>query len=1039
MEWGVRGILIRKKIGEPVLAALLCLAVTEGLLPQERLLFRRYSIEHGLSQNSVYAILQDRIGFMWFGTQDGLNRFDGNTFRIFRPIFSDPTSLSNGFVTALTEDVRGFIWAGTDNGNLNRYDPASETFRHFRPIPDRPPDIVRPTITSILSDSKGCLWIGTMAGLALFDPIKEEFRIFRAVAGDPSTMSENRVSALLESTSGELWVGTEEGGLNLLDPESGRARRFLPGESVRAIQEDQGFLWVGTDRGVVRLDPRSGREERFVNDPDRPESLAHNRVTSVIKDQKGEIWIGTRNGLDRWDRSLRRFVHYKNDIFEDSSLSDNDILSMALDRCGGLWVGTLGGGLNRLDRISIPFRHYKERIDAPNRRARNQIWAIMEEEDGTVWVGTAAGLHTFNRRTGVRFNFEHDPRDPGSLGQNIIRSVVKDRWGVVWIGTEGRGIDRLNPGARSFLHYRHDPADSGSLSSNDVRYLLEDRDGSIWAATLGGGVNRFDRASGRFVHYRNDQKDPESLSVDRTYSLCQDREGFIWVATWGGGLDRLDPKTGRCIHYRHNPNDPHSLSDNGILSVMEDRAGNIWVGTRGSGLCKLEAKDREKGKFRTFSEKDGLPNNQIYAVLEDEAGFLWMSHNRGLSRLDPSTGKIKNFGLAGGIQSPEFNGNSWFKSARGELFFGGINGFNAFFPSEIRDNPYPPPVAVTDLHIFNRRIPVGRQANGRTILERSIVFAPSLKLTHKENMITFEFAALHYAVPEENQFAYRLEGYDREWVAAGNSRAATYTNLPPGRYVFQVRAANPDGLWNKKGVSISLTIVPPFWKMLWFQAVAALLIVGILVGAVGQRIREQARNRRRLESMVEERTKEMTAANLRLQDEIKERQRLMRELQRLSVTDELTGLFNRRGFQAFGAELLKMSRRIGAGVFTLYVDFDRLKSINDLFGHTEGDKALADVADLLKRTFRETDVLARVGGDEFAVLGILDRDSPMEILLERLERLLEELNASREDPRRISLSVGVLATVDPKMEIDDLLLAADRKMYEQKRLKTSKP
>ena len=1007
------------------------------LASQENLIFRRYDVEKGLSQNSVYATLQDRRGFMWFATQDGLNRFDGYTFKVFRPSLDDRSSLSNGYVTALAEDSQGLLWAGTDNGNLNRFDPASEKFQRFRPGSDNPARRERPIITSLLADKNGQLWIGTSDGLARFDSTSESFSYFRNAPGDPTSLSRDSVSVLYESPEGDFWVGTQAGGLNRFDPASGRAVRFLAGTSVRAILEDNGLLWVGTDEGLVRLDPRSGREELFRNDPGRPGSLTHSRVTSLLKDQNQELWVGTHNGLDRLDRPSGSFVHFKNDVSNPASLCDDDVLSLGLDRSGGVWVGTLGGGLNHLDRVSVPFSHLRDKTDAPNRRNRNQVWTITEDKSGTLWIGTAAGLHLVNRRTGYRAGFESDPRRPGGLSQNIVRSVISDRRGVVWIGTEGMGIDRLDPGAKTFVHYRHDPNDPGSLSSNEVRCLLEDRDGSIWAATMGGGLNRLDRTTNRFSRFRHDAGNASSLSVDRIYSLCQDHSGSLWVATWGGGVDRLDPSAGRFTHYRHTSTDPTSVSDSSVLSVMEDRAGNIWVGTRGAGLCKLEPGDRDKGKFRTYSEKDGLPNNQIYAVLEDEAGNLWLTHNRGLSRFNPSTGKIKNFSSTSGVQSPEFNGNAKFRSPSGEMFFGGINGLNAFFPSTIKDNPYPPSVVITDLQIFDRHVPIGPGPNGRTILDRSIIESSAVRLSNRENMIALGFAALHFAAPEDNQYAYILEGFDQQWNAVGDRRLATYTNLPPGRYVFRVRASNNDGLWNDEGASLSIVITPPYWKTLWFQVLAIFLGLAILAGGVGRRVWRQAQNRRQLEAKVEERTAELVATNRRIQEEVAERQRLLGELHRLSVTDELTGLYNRRGFQTFGGELLKMGRRINAKAFTLYIDFDRLKSHNDRLGHLEGDKALQDLAAVLRQSFRETDIIARVGGDEFAVLGILDQDSSVEALTERLQLLLRERNAERDEAHRISLSIGTVSRpISPALGIDDLLHAADKMMYEQKRLKT---
>jgi len=1003
---------------------------------QESLRFRRCDIENGLSQNSVYFVLQDHHGFMWFATQDGLNRFDGYSFKVYRPDLDDRFSLSNGYVTALVEDDRGCLWVGTDSGGLNRFDPATEKFLRFRHSPANPASLSGSNISSLLIDQKSRLWVGTSDGLDQFDPASESFRHFRNAPNDPNSLSRNSVTVLYEGSQGTLWVGTQDGGLNRLDPAGSRFARLLPDATVRALLDDAGLLWVGTDDGLVRLDPRSGRQEAFRNDPGRPGSLAHNQVTALLTDQNQDLWIGTRGGLDRFDRSSGTFVHFKNDLSDVTSLSGDAVLSLGRDRCGGIWIGTDGGGLSRLDRVSMPFTHLSDRSNAPSRKSRNQIWAIMEDQAGELWIGTEAGVHIVNRRTGRRFDYENDPRRPGSLSQNTVRAVIKDRLGVVWIGTEAAGLNRLDPGARTFVLYRHNPRDPGSLSSDAVRYLLEGHGGELWVATMGGGLNRYDRSTNRFTHYRHDARDPSSLGADRVYSLCQDRAGFLWVATWGSGLDRLDPSTGRFTHLRHTSTDSSSLSDSNVLSIMEDRAGNLWVGTRGGGLCKLKPEDRDKGTFAVYAEKNGLPNNQIYAVLEDESGFLWLSHNRGLSRFDPKTGKSKTFGLSNGLQSLEFMGNSRFKSPSGEMFFGGINGLNAFFPGQIKDNPYPPPVAITGLQVFGRQVPIGPGPDGRTILERSIVFNPPIRLSYKDTMITLGFAALHYAAPGNNQYAYILEGFDKNWNAVGDRRLATYTNLPPGRYVFRVRASNNDGLWNDQGASLSIVITPPYWKTFWFQLLAILAVMGTLAGAVGRRVRHQAKSRRQLEAKVAERTAELVATNLRIQEEVAERQRLLGELELVSMTDELTGLYNRRGFQTFGSELLKLGRRINAKAFLIYIDFDKLKGINDSLGHSEGDKALQDLAAVLRRTFRETDLLARVGGDEFAVLGILDQGCAVDVLTVRLQRQVRDHNSERDAPRLISLSIGAVAMpVGPALGIDDLLHAADEMMYDQKRRK----
>lgn len=861
---------------------ILFLILTLGLfLPsvaQENPKFRRYSIENGLSQLTVLSIIQDKRGFMWFATQDGLNRFDGNEFVVLRSRPGDPQSITNSYVTALAEDSEGNLWAGTDSG-LNRYDPLTERFHRFLNDPSDPRSLVGDNITGLLATRHGEVWVGTSKGLDRFDPPSGSFIHYRNAPRDPVSLSQDSILALHEDAKGFIWVGTEGGGVDRLNPGSGHFDRFLPGMTVRAVvHDDDGSCWVGTDNGLAKLDPGSGRAEWFRNDPAQPGSLAFNEVHALLKDPRGGLWIGTRFGLDRLERKTLDFVHFKNDPREPNSLSENYVQSLARDSSGGLWVGT-GGGLTRLDLVSSPFRILRDRSSTPYTSARNYIRAIVEDDQGNLWLGTQAGLHLSNRKKGIRVDFENDPRRTDSLSFNAVRALAVDHSGSIWVGTDGGGLNRLDPPRTSFTRFQHDPNDPGSLSWDNVRSLRVTRDGTLWVATLGGGLDRYAPATRSFRHYRHDPHDPSSLSEDRVYALYEDRSGSLWVGTWGGGLDRLDIATGRFEHFRHDPRDHFSLSDVNILSIMEDHRGTLWVGTRGGGLCRLDPENRARKRFTVYGQNEGLPNEMFYAILEDEAGFLWISHNRGLSRFDPRTAKTKTFTLSDGLQGLEFNGNSCFKSPSGEMFFGGVNGVNAFFPGQIRDNTDRPRIALTGLQIFGRPAPIGRDPEGRTVLSQSIVSAKTVFLSYKDKMITFSFAALHFASPENNQFAYRLEGFDKEWNWVGSRHTATYTNLPPGRFLFRVKASNNDGLWNDEGISVAVIVTPPFWKRLWFQLLAGLVVLGSVAGAIGNHTRNLHRQKRRLEVKVEERTTELKAINRKLEDEVAERQWAQQALQ----------------------------------------------------------------------------------------------------------------------------------------------------------------
>jgi PAS domain S-box-containing protein len=853
----------------PIFPALI-LALYVAASAQTSLRFRRIAIEDGLSQNTVYDIFQDSRGFMWFATEDGLNRYDGYEFKIYRPDVGDPSGLTTAYITALAEDSQGYLWVGTDGG-LNRFNPATETFVRFTERRGKPTGLSGDIVTALVPGEDGVIWIGTSRGLDRYDPSSGAFRHFAAVAGDRTSLSAASITALSRDASGALWVGTEGGGLNRLDPATGTCRRYLETATVRAILPEEGLLWAGTDEGLASLDPATGAASFYRHDPDRASSLGFDKVSALLSDLDGDLWVGTRNGLDTLDVRTGVFTHYRNDLTDSSSLSNDDIRCLRADRSGGLWIGTYAAGLNRLDRISSSFVLMRDRSTTVDRSNRNSIRSILEDGDGTLWIGTDAGLHLVNRRTGVRSDYIHDPRDPGGLGNNVVRAVIKDRQGSIWIGTEG-GVDRLDPGKKAFVHFRHDPADPNSLSSDSIRFLLEGRDGSIWMATMGGGLERYDRAARRLVHYRSRRGDPDSLSSDRLYTLCQDRSGALWIGTWGEGLDRLDPDTGKFRHYRTRRGDPRSLSDNNIASLLEARDGTIWVGSRGGYLSRLDPADRAAGRFTRYGAKDGLPNGSIYAILEDEGGNLWISHNLGLSRFDPRTLRTKTFGPADGLQSREFNGSSAFRSPAGEMFFGGINGLNAFFPRRIRDNPLPPGVAITAVQAANRSVPIRSGPRGDKVPEGPRIADPAVRLSYRDKTVTFVFVALHFAAPENNQYAYELEGFDTEWNRVGTRRLATYTNLPPGRFVFRVKAANNDGLWNEEGTALAVVIAPPYWRTFWFKILTALAVLGVTAGALRARILRFRRQKRDLETKVEERTTALTASNRRLEEEVRDRQ-----------------------------------------------------------------------------------------------------------------------------------------------------------------------
>jgi serine phosphatase RsbU (regulator of sigma subunit)/ligand-binding sensor domain-containing protein len=511
------------------------------------------------------------------------------------------------------------------------------------------------------------------------------------------------------------------------------------------------------------------------------------------------------------------------------------VWSLLEDRSQVLWVGTYGGGLSRLDLAAKPFRHVRNEPGNPNSLSHDIVWSIYEDRDGILWIGTdLGGLNRWDRRTNTWRNWRHDPDDPASLSHDTVRVITPDRDGTLWLGTNGGGLNRFDPATGRCRRFRHDPNDPTSLSHDQIRAVYQDRAGTVWVATYGGGLDRFDRESGRFTHFRNDPADPTTLGSDYVRAVYEDAAGRLWVGTHGGGLGLLDRATGRFTNYRAEPGNPSSLSGDFVLSIHEDRAGALWLATYGSGINRL---DPATGRVTRYTAADGLPSDSAYGMLEDARGDLWISSTAGLTRFDPRAGTFRNYDARDGLQSQEFNGGSFFASPSGEMFFGGINGFSSFFPDQIGSNQQPPPVVLSDLLLFNRSLRPGEQRRGRVPLARPIEYADTVVLPWRDDVVTLEFAALHFTAPDKNRYAFRLEGFSDAWIETpADRRFATFTGLAPGRYVFRVKAANADGVWNEQGAAVTLVVLPPFWATWWFRAGGLLLLATAAALALRRRL-----------------------------------------------------------------------------------------------------------------------------------------------------------------------------------------------------------
>ena len=828
---------------------ILATAAASASAGEEKISFSHLSLEEGLSQSIIEQIVQDRTGFMWFATEDGLNRFDGYRFAVYRNVPSDPQSLSYNELKALYEDRDGHLWVGIFASGLNRFDPATEKVVRYQHDHNRPGSLAADTVRCVLEDRTGRLWVGTEGGgLDLLDRSTGTFTHHQADPDDPGSISHNDVRTIFEDRDGILWIGTNGGGLNRFDPDRGVFSAYrhsaddpdsLSNDIVLTIHEDRsGTLWIGTyGGGLDSLDRATGRFTHHRNDPDDPTSLSNDFVKSLCEDHAGTMWVGTDGGgLNRYNRDDRSFTSFRHDPIKPTSLSSDRVYAVFQDRSHVLWVGTYGGGLNFFDVTRKEFRRYGNDPSDENSLSNNIVWSFHEDRDGALWIGTdSGGLNRLDRSTGTWNRYRHRADDLASLSHDTVRVVFGDRDDRLWIGTNGGGMDRLDRSTGRFIHYRHDPDDPNSLSHDQLRSISQDRSGALWIGTFGGGLDRFDPTTGEFVNFRHDPDNPTSLSHDFIRFAFEDSRGALWVGTQGGGLNRLDPRSTEFVHYRHDPNDPTSVGTDHVFAVHEDESGTMWFGTFGGGISRL---DRATGRFKRFREGDGLASDSVYAMLEDRFGTLWISTTKGLSRFDPVTEIFRNFDVRDGLQSNEFNGGSAYLSPRGEMFFGGINGFNAFFPSEIKVNSVVPSVVITDLQLFNESVGVGDAVNGRMLLDRSITFTPHIDLSYRDNVVSFEFAALHFSSPGKNRYAYRMEGFSDDWVSVpAERRFATFTGLRPGRYVFSVRGANSDGFWNEDETSITLTIKPPFWSTWWFRLTGVAVLAVLAAVVIQSRLR----------------------------------------------------------------------------------------------------------------------------------------------------------------------------------------------------------
>ncbi len=835
--------------------------ITRPVKAQPDLKFRHYTLEDGLSQLSGLSILQDSKGFIWIGTFDGLNRFDGYSYKIYKHDPQDATSISDNTIWALLEDNRGNIWVGTNAGGLNLFDPKTETFEHFRHSEDDLESISDDVVWALSESKTGDLWIGTHKGLDHFDYESRKFKHFKHDEDDPNSISGDIIRSLFKDSEDNLWIGTQETGLNLFDPINQGFSNFqysrndiipVNNSTIRAMSEDsRGNLWIGTESGLRNFD-------RDLKTYDYEQSyLSNGIITNILEDSKGNLWVGSWfNGLNLFNYDTRTFFNFRHSNTDPTSLTGDRLEGLMEDNLGNLWVGTLTDGINVFDPQCLSFGHFKH-SENHNSLSNDYVRSFLEEENGNLWVGTSGGgLNYFDFKNQLVKHYNHSEDNPASISNNYIRTLLIDSNDNFWIGTNGGGVDVLDIASQSFRHFKFSENDSSSISSNVIYRIIEDTKGNIWLSTH-GGLNKYVSRTQSFERFMHSESDSTSIIDNFTFALIEDSKGYLWIGTLRG-LDRFDPKNNTFEHFV-NSNENNSLSNNFVRSLYQDSKGRLWAGTSGG----LNLFIPESGSFKRYGTKEGLSNEVIYGILEDESGKLWISTNVGINKFDPDTENFTWYSTEDGLQGNEFNTCGYYKGPSGKLYFGGVNGFNAFYPNDITENTFIPPVVFTEFLLFNKPISI----NDTMALHQSINEIKEIELNYDDFIFGFEFSALNYRQPEKNQFAYKLDGFDKNWTYTDYKyRRATYTNIPPGNYVFKVKASNDDGYWNQEGVSVKLLILPPWWETWWAYSLWIVLIVGSLISFYKIRVSSLKRQRTLLELEVSSRTEEIVSQNENLEE-----------------------------------------------------------------------------------------------------------------------------------------------------------------------------
>ncbi|GAA0858042.1 hypothetical protein GCM10009114_26170 [Aliiglaciecola litoralis] len=1009
-----------------------------AIADSENIRFQKITLEQGLSQEFVTSAFQDSEGYMWFGTQEGLNRYDGYQFKVFTYSNRNTDSLSSDWIYSIHEMNSDQLWIGTSSG-VNVFDKNNQSFRHLKNVPNDPQSLSNDEAKHLLKTRSGDMFVGTNAGLNRYLPATNNFERIKLL---PEVDAVERIQNMHEDANGVLWVALagghivgyhlEHGEILLTNEDFQRNSGISLTGTIKLMVDSQQKMWIGSDEGITVVDMASLLTPQGAANIWQPNDFNGIEILDVYEDRTERIWVATDNGLYRYNAPDNSFLHLVHDKQDPFSLSSQKLTFLFQDRGNVFWVGS-NSGLNKWNTATANFDHLRVTADPQKSLSGSYSTAFHDGKDGFVWLASRDGLDRLNTQTGKVESLEVATIYEKSLLSKRVTTLYSENEQFLWIGYRDKGMSKYNLDNKTFVHYEFDKSVDGGIGAPGITTIQPAGNNKLWIGTFGGGLNLFDIETETFTYYKSDPDNKQTLSDNRVLAVKTMSNGLIWIGTWGGGLNIFNPTTGTAMRIPSGEG-PKSLSTDFILTLHEDDSENVWIGTRGAGLVKISSENRKAGifEFERLSRYDGLPSNTVFGVLEDDNGFLWLSTNRGITKFNPDTKELLNYDSSHGLQGNEFNQGAFYKSRDGKLYFGGTNGVTAFYPSKIAPNQHVPPVVLTKFQKLNEVYALDSTGGQKN----------NIQISHKDYLIAFEFAGLDFASPSNNRYLYKLEGFDSDWIEAGDIRKATYTNLPAGNYLFRVKASNNDGVWNEQGADVALTVLPAPWYSWWAYTIYTLFALGLIYWIYRSyihKLEKEANYRHELELEVKNRTVELREAN--------------EQLLNASVTDQLTGLHNRRYlnniveqqcasvFRDFEAQLKngELGADSGPRLFFLMFDLDGFKPINDTYGHDAGDKVICQVSDLLKTVCRKSDTVIRWGGDEFLVMGRVEEVQEIELLAERLRSKIASYGFDIDLKQKMHLSCSIGYSMYPfshhypdSLSWEQVHLLADNALYKSK-------